>query len=54
MVLPDFGTNDCGIRIGGLESEDIRTFLLQDLFKLHRGRGPEELQSRDRNELVNE
>ena len=26
MVLPDFGTNDCGIRIGGLESEDIRTF----------------------------
>merc|ERR1712077_73727 len=28
-VLPDFGTNDCGIRIGDLESEDIRTFSLR-------------------------
>ena len=25
-VLPDFGTNDYGIRLGDLESEDIRTF----------------------------
>ena len=28
MVLPDFRTNSCGILIGSLESEDIRTFLL--------------------------
>ena len=26
-VLPDFGTNGCGIRIGGIESEDTRTFI---------------------------
>ena len=26
MVLPDFRANSCGICIGGLESEDIRTF----------------------------
>ena len=32
-VLPDFGTNDCGIRIGDLESEDIRTFILKNSVK---------------------
>ena len=30
-VLPDFGTNDCGIRLGDLESEDIRTFVIKYL-----------------------
>ena len=33
-ILPDFGTNACGICIGGLESEDIWTFLIPKYYVL--------------------